>query len=290
MVGRILAVYSAWCEVASGSRTYRCLFRGRLRKGESAEIYPGDLVEIEESGKVMAVKKVLPRKNLLVRPPVANIDRAVIVTAITRPEADLAAIDRLFVHLESQGIEGSLCINKSDIEDPEKVNELREIYQKAGYPVDVTSAVTGEGLDSLKERMQGGTSILAGQSGVGKSKLLTALLGVGLATGELGRTGRGRHTTKGVTLFRVGESGFLADTPGFSKLEGVECEPEELSYYYPEMADLVPLCRYPRCLHKTEDPCAVREAVSDGRISPQRYANYLKLLEESLERMKRKYE
>lgn len=253
-------------------------------------VYPGDFVEIEESGKVMAVKKILPRKNLLVRPPVANVDRAVIVTAVTQPVVDPVGLDRLFVHLESQNIEASLCINKKDLENAEEIDSLRETYLKAGYPVDVTSAVTGEGLESLGQRMQGGMSILAGASGVGKSRLLTALVGIGLATQELGRTGRGRHTTKGVTLYRVGEAGFLADTPGFSKLEGIDCEPQDLSYYYPEMIELAPLCHYPKCLHKTEDQCAVREAVRYGRISPQRYANYLELLEESLERMRRKYE
>lgn len=273
-----------------GNRAVRAVFRGRLRKGKVDLIYPGDLVELEEAGKVMAVKKVLPRKNLLVRPPVSNIDRAIIVTAVTQPEVDPVGIDRLFVHLESQDIEGSLCINKSDLEDPEKVRALRDTYLKAGYPVDVTSAVTGVGVDLLRERMGAGTSIFAGPSGVGKSKLLIALLGVSVETDKLARTGRGRHTTKGVTLYRIGEEGFLADTPGFSKLEGIDCEPEELSYYYSEMVELAPLCHYPRCLHKTEDPCAIREAVSHGRISQERYANYLVLLEESLERMKRKYE
>lgn len=290
MVGKILAVYSAWCEVAVGNRTVRSVFRGRLRKGKTDLIYPGDLAEIEKVGKVMAVKKVLPRKNLLVRPPVSNIDRAIIVTALTQPEVDPVGIDRLFVHLESQDIEGSLCINKSDLEDPEKISDLRDTYLKAGYPVDVTSAVTGAGVDSLRERMGEGTSIFAGPSGVGKSKLLTALLGISVETDELARTGRGRHTTKGVTLYRIGEEGFLADTPGFSKLEGIDCEPEELSYFYPEMVELAPLCHYPRCLHKTEDPCAVRDAVFEGKISQERYANYLVLLEESIERMKRKYE
>ncbi len=290
LVGRVLTVYSAHCDVLIGERVVRGLLRGRLRIGKNKDVYPGDLVEVEVSGGVHAVMQVLSRRNLLIRPPVANIDQAVVVTAVTWPAIDRVGLDRLLVHLEAQDIGGAVCVNKSDLEDPDAVLVLKEVYSCAGYPVFVTSALEGTGLDSLLGYLAGRVTILAGQSGVGKSRLLTALLGIGLETGELARTGRGRHTTKGVTLYRVKGGGLLADTPGFSKLTGIDCEPHNLAYYYPEMIELAPRCHYPRCLHKSEENCAVRDAVASGAVSKERYETYLSLLEESLERVKRKYE
>ncbi len=289
MEARILAVHSAYCEAAAGTRTVRCSFRGRLRR-ESADVYAGDLVVLQDKGKDLVIDRVLQRKNLLPRPAVANVDEAIVVTAITRPPIDLLYVDRLLVHLESQDIEAVVCVNKTDIEDGREVARVRAIYEKAGYPTAETSAVTGFGLSGLVSAMQGKNVVLAGASGVGKSKILSALLEKELETGTLSRMSRGRHTTKGVTLYRVGETGFLADTPGFSRLDVIDCEPENLSYYYREMTELVPLCHYPRCLHKTEDLCEVRKALSEGRIGEERYRNYLSLLVESQERGKRKYE
>lgn len=286
---RILKVHSAFCEAALGAETVTCSFRGRLRK-ESADVRAGDLVVLEEKGGGFVIERVLPRKNAMVRPPVANVDQVFVVTAVTQPPLDLTYLDRLLVHLESSEIDGAVCVNKADVEDPEEVSRLLDIYRKAGYTAVSTSAVTGHGLMELKNAMQGKTVVLAGASGVGKSKILSALIGTDLETGTLSRASRGRHTTKGVTLYRIGESGFLADTPGFSRLDVIDCEPSKLGYYYREMVELVPLCYYPRCLHKTEDPCEVRKAVEEGRISEERYRTYLNLLEESQDKERRKYE
>lgn len=286
---RILKVHSAFCEAALGAETVTCSFRGRLRK-DSADVRAGDLVVLEEKGGGFVIERVLPRKNAMVRPPVANVDQVFVVTAVTQPPLDLTYLDRLLVHLESSEIDGAVCVNKADVEDPEEVSRLLDIYRKAGYTAVSTSAVTGHGLMELKNAMQGKTVVLAGASGVGKSKILSALIGTDLETGTLSRASRGRHTTKGVTLYRIGESGFLADTPGFSRLDVIDCEPSKLGYYYREMVELVPLCYYPRCLHKTEDPCEVRKAVEEGRISEERYRTYLNLLEESQDKERRKYE
>lgn len=286
---RILKVHSAFCEAALGAETVTCSFRGRLRK-DSADVRAGDLVVLEEKGGGFVIERVLPRRNAMVRPPVANVDQVFVVTAVTQPPLDLTYLDRLLVHLESSEIDGAVCVNKADVEDPEEVSRLLDIYRKAGYTAVSTSAVTGHGLMELKNAMQGKTVVLAGASGVGKSKILSALIGTDLETGTLSRASRGRHTTKGVTLYRIGESGFLADTPGFSRLDVIDCEPSKLGYYYREMVELVPLCYYPRCLHKTEDPCEVRKAVEEGRISEERYRTYLNLLEESQDKERRKYE
>jgi ribosome biogenesis GTPase len=285
---RILSVHSSYCDASCGARVVRCAFRGRLRR--ESEVHAGDVVDLLEKGGDLVIDRVRERKNLLVRPAVANVDQAVVVTAITQPLVDLLYVDRLLVHLEAQDVGAAICINKNDIEDPAKVAWLRTVYEKAGYPAVVTSAVTGEGLESLVRVMQGKNVVLAGASGVGKSKILSTLLSLDLLTATLSRRSRGRQTTKGVTLYRVGDSGFLADTPGFSRLDIVGCRPEELSYYYREMTQLIPLCHFPRCLHRTEDLCEVRKAVSEGRIGEERYRSYLSLLEECQLNEKRKYE
>lgn len=253
-------------------------------------MYAGDIVDLLEKRADVVIDRVRDRKNLMIRPAVANVDQAVVVTAVTQPPIDLLYVDRLLVHLEAQDIEAAVCINKSDVEDRARVGWLRAVYEKAGYPVVVTSAVTCEGLESLVRVMQGKNVVLAGESGVGKSKILSALLNQNLLTAALSRQSHGRHTTKGVTLYRAGDSGFLADTPGFSKLDVIDCKPEDLGYYFREMTDLIPGCHFPRCLHRTEDLCEVRRALSEGRIGEERYRSYLGLLAECQMKEKRKYE
>lgn len=248
------------------------------------------MVGLLENGDELRIDRILPRKNVMVRPAVANVDQVIVVFAVTQPPLDLVYVDRLLVHLESLGIEGVVCVNKVDIEDRDRVSHLLEVYKRAGYVAVATSAVTGEGLSELAAAMQGRAVVLAGASGVGKSKILSAILNREIETGTLSRVSRGRHTTKGVNLYRIGESGFLADTPGFSRLDVITCEPSKLSYYYREMAELVPLCHYPRCLHKTEELCEVRKALSEGRIGEERYRTYLSLLEECQDKERRKYE
>lgn len=289
MEGRVTAVHSSYCLVWAGESTVRCSLRGRLRH-LSAQVTAGDLVRVSRRDGEYLIEEILPRKNFLIRPPVANVDLVVVVTAVTHPPIDLTYIDRILVHLESQDIDAVMCFNKADIEDPAEVRRLEDIYRKAGYDVVVTSALSGEGISELVGKMKGSNVVLAGASGVGKSKILSAITQEEISTGRLSKIRRGRHTTKGVTLYPVQGGAFIADTPGFSRLNVVECEPFTLAYYYREMMDLAPLCHFPRCLHKTEDSCAVREALSEGRIAPERYETYLALLDECLEREKHKYE
>jgi len=248
------------------------------------------MVALSGNGDDLVIERVLSRKNLLPRPAAANVDQVVLVTAITQPPLDLAYIDRLLVHAESMDIEAVVCVNKADIEEAGEVRQIVDLYKNAGYPSVATSALTGLGLSELVSVMQGRTVALAGASGVGKSKILSTITKTDIETGGLSKISRGRHTTKGVTLYRVGESAFLADTPGFSRLDVLGCEPQALGYYYREMVELIPSCYYPRCLHKTEGGCAVRKAVEDGRIGERRYRTYLGLLEECLAKERRKYE
>lgn len=289
MEGRVTAVHSSYCLVWAKGKTLRCSLRGRLRHTR-VQVTPGDLVRVSRRDGENLIEEVLPRKNFLIRPPVANVDRVVVVTAVTRPPIDLTYIDRILVHVESQDIDAVVCFNKADIEDPEEILRLQTIYRKAGYEVAVTSALSGEGLPDLIKKMKGKNVVLAGASGVGKSKILSAIADKEISTGRLSKIRRGRHTTKGVTLYPVEGGAFIADTPGFSRLRIVECEPFALGYYYREMIELAPLCYFPRCLHKTEESCAVREALLEGKIAPERYETYLTLLDECVEREKHKYE
>lgn len=280
------------CLVSVGADVLRCGWRGKLRY-ESQKVLAGDIVEVEGVSGAWVVSRVLPRKNALTRPPFANVDQVIVVLSVVQPEVDPVVADRLLVALEREGISGVVCINKSDLchdATADVARKLIEVYKIAGYPTALTSAVTGEGLDTLAGFLKGKVTVLAGPSGVGKSLLISKLTGKWQAVGDLSKIGRGRHTTKWVSLLPVGDDGYLADTPGFQKVDLVSVEPEKLSYLFREMADLAPLCRFPRCLHKTEPGCRVKEAVSEGTVAELRYQNYLRLLEECLEAWKRRYE
>lgn len=274
----------------SSGKVFRAVMRGKLRL-LNEKVLAGDIVDIrpEPDGKTCRIEKILPRKNELLRPPLANVDQVIVVTAISKPPCDLLYIDRVLVQIESLGIEGVVCINKEDLENPLEIQKVKEIYQKAGYRCLVTSAALGTGLSEFVSILRGKVTVLAGQSGVGKSRLLSSLLGEGLLTNELSRFGRGRHTTKWVSLFRGPGDGFIADTPGFSRLDLVPCEPEELGSYFKEFRQYLGSCYFPRCLHKTENPCGIKEAVERGDIARERYENYLSLLDEAIEMDKLKY-
>ncbi len=284
----MLSVHSSECTVLIDKDTVTCSFRGRLRL-EDSQVHAGDLVHVSRMDGICMVDRIVPRKNLLTRPPIANVDQAILVTAITQPPLDLVYLDRVLVQLEFEGIQGVLCVNKHDIENHDEMRNLRTIYSSAGYRCLFTSAVTGYGLDELATLFCGRITVFAGQSGGGKSKLISALSGIRLRTGELSQAYRGRHTTRWIKLIRTFGDGYVADTPGFSRLELVDVPPHELGFLYPEMKKHASFCHFPRCLHKTESRCAVRDALEKGEITQERYSNYLVLLEEAVERAKRKY-
>ncbi len=289
LIGRVLSVHSSECRVALEEGIVSCSLRGRLRL-ESTRVYAGDIVKISHSAGAYVIDEIPERENLLFRPPVANVDQAILVTAITRPPRDLLYMDRILVQLESQSIQGIICINKQDVEDQNEIAKVQDIYTLAGYPCVVTSAVTGFGLERVASFLKGKVTILAGQSGAGKSKLLSSLIGADLLTGELSSGVRGRHTTRWVQLFRIPGDGYIADTPGFSKIDLISVEPHELGFLYPEIEQYASGCHFPRCLHKTEGRCEVRQALNQGKIAPERFSNYLVLLDEATERAKFKYE
>ncbi|MGM9659573.1 MAG: ribosome small subunit-dependent GTPase A [Faecousia sp.] len=280
--GRILRSISGFYDVQTPEGLITCRARGILRKEGSSPL-TGDLVEITvEKGKGM-VEKILPRKNHFIRPAVANVDALVVFAANVNPVTEPFLIDRVAAIAGDQEVPVYLCVNKCDL-DP-AVNLVR-IYEHAGFPVICTSAETGEGVPELRAMLEGKLTAFTGNSGVGKSSILNRLAPeLKLETGEVSeKLGRGRHTTRHVELYRLGENTYVADTPGFSSFDTDQMDlilKENLQYAFPDFGSYLGKCRFDDCSHRKEPDCAVRAAVEAGEIEASRYDSYLKLYEKS---------
>lgn len=280
--GRILRSLSGFYDVATENGIVTCKARGILRKQRVTPL-TGDLAQITVSGGKGMVEAILPRKNSFVRPAVANIDALVIFAANVNPVTEPFLIDRVAAIALSQGVEVILCINKEDLDPAET---LTDIYTRAGFPVIRTSAVTGEGIPELRSRIRRRITAFTGNSGVGKSSILNRLSpGLGLPTGEVSeKLGRGRHTTRHVELYDLGEDTFAADTPGFSSFDTDQMEwilTDDLPRAFPDFDGCLGHCQFRDCTHRKEPGCAVREAVTAGKIEKTRYESYLRLFEQA---------
>ena len=280
--GRILRSLSGFYDVQTPGGLITCRARGILRKAGNSPL-TGDLVEISvEKGKGM-VEKILPRKNHFIRPAVANVDALVVFAANVNPVTEPFLIDRVAAIAGDQNVDVYLCVNKCDL-DP--AYDLVRIYEHAGFPVICTSAETGEGVQELRSLLEGKLTAFTGNSGVGKSSILNRLAPeLKLETGEVSeKLGRGRHTTRHVELYRLGEDTYVADTPGFSSFDTDQMElilKENLQYAFPDFGSFIGKCRFDDCSHRKEPDCAVRAAVEAGEIEKSRYESYLKLYEKS---------
>lgn len=281
--GRVVRSYSNVHYVDTGQEVLECRPRGRL-KYRAERVLTGDLVRVSRAGPGLgAVDEVLPRKNELVRPPVANVDQVVTVFSFREPPPDLALLDRFLILAAVSDLDTVVCLNKADLSAPAEAEALERVYAPATRRFVVASAKTGRGVEALRALLAGRLSVLAGPSGVGKSSLLNALHpGLNLRTGEVSRkVRRGKHTTRHVSLVPTGGGGLVADTPGFTELELAGVKPSELAWFYPEMTLLAPSCRFRGCLHRAEPGCRVKQAVAQGLIDPGRYERYLALLGEA---------
>ncbi|VFU19096.1 GTPase involved in ribosome biogenesis [anaerobic digester metagenome] len=282
--GIVLRGYSGHYYVHDGREEWECSLRGRFRR-EKQQTFVGDRVLLRPGhGYKGVIERMLPRSSLLVRPPVANVDQAIIVFAVREPDPNPWLLDRFLVLVSTSGVKPLICFNKVDLTKDgqvELVSRYREIY-----PLVVISAKTGEGLELLRQALGGKVSVFAGPSGVGKSTILNALHpGLALKTAELSaKLKRGRHTTRHVELIALPRGGFVADTPGFSSLDLPGIRPEELSGHFPEMDVYFGKCRFNQCLHHQEPDCAVKGAVESGLINKERYFQYLEFLKELKER------
>ena len=272
------------------SGVYECKAKGVFRKDGQKPLV-GDNVEIdvlEEEEKTGNIIKILPRKNELIRPAVANVDQALVVFAVTKPKPHFNLLDRFLIMMESKKVPVILCFNKKDIAGNPQIQELREIYENCGYPIVFASARKEENISGIKAFLEGKTTVIAGPSGVGKSSIINLLQNdIRMETGEVSRKiDRGKHTTRHSELITINENSYIMDTPGFSSLYVNEFDKEELKYFFTEFAPYEGHCRYNGCVHVHEPGCAVKEALEKGEIHKVRYNNYLDMYDE-LQRKRR---
>lgn len=289
--GQIRKAISGFYYVQNEGRLVQCKSRGVFRK---RGIHPlvGDFVTYVPDGENDAtITEVKPRKNELIRPPIANVDQALLVFSIVEPDFSPHLLDRFLTVIESFNIQPVICLTKQDLATEQELKDVMKLavyYEKIGYTV-IKTHIDDEKLPVLlKPILQHKTTVLAGQSGVGKSTLLnTVLPTLGLKTGEISEAlGRGKHTTRHVELLEVAD-GLVADTPGFSSLEFDHIEKEQLSRFFVEFDQASSDCKFRGCLHLNEPKCAVKEQVETGEILQHRYQNYLHFLQEIIDRKPR---
>ncbi len=286
MRGKIIRAVGGFYFVWSyeDSHTYQCRARGIFRK-DSFKPLPGDdctfrLTQAQDvEGYVETIDR---RRNQLIRPPVANVDQALVVFALTSPEPNLSLLDRFLIEMRRQGIPAVICFNKKDLAGEERIRELTQVYSECGCRVLSVSVLKQEGLETILELMKGKTTVLAGPSGVGKSSLTNYLCPEAqMEVGSLSvRTERGKQTTRHAELFAIGEDTFFLDTPGFSSLELRGMKRDEVKEFFPEFTEYEPYCRFQGCMHIHEPECGIKSAVEEGQISRARYDSYLQLVQE----------
>lgn len=294
MQGKILKGISGFYYVhIIESGIYECKAKGAFRQ-QGIKPLVGDLVEIDiidEAEKKGNIVRILPRRNALIRPAVANVDMALIVFAAATPDPNFNLLDRFLVLMARQNVPVCICFNKSDLVSEEVRQTYASAYEACGYPVEFISVKQNQGIDRLMEQLRGKTTTIAGPSGAGKSSLINRLQPqVQMETGAVSRKiGRGKQTTRHTQLIHIEGSSYIMDTPGFSSLYLPPMDKEELQQYYTEFTEFEPYCRFQGCSHISEPDCGVKQALAQGQISKLRYENYVQLYGELKEQEKNRY-
>ncbi len=298
--GRIVKGIGGFYYVDTNLGLIECRPRGIFRKDNLTPLV-GDRVKISlVQGNTLqgVIQEILPRKNQLLRPNVANVEQCVVVSAVARPKPDLLLLDRLLVLAVVNGLDSIICFNKMDLDLSGEYKNVIDTYRQAGYNVICTSTKTGQGIDRLIDALKDKVSVFAGMSGVGKSSIMNRLQPkLNLKTGEIShKLRRGRHTTRHAQLLELEFGGMVVDTPGFSSLnlgsvkELRDIEESDFCYFYPEFEDYLEKCRFKGCIHLKEPGCRVKQAVEGDKIASFRYENYICLLEELRQSRRRKYD
>ncbi|RPF56040.1 ribosome small subunit-dependent GTPase A [Aquisalibacillus elongatus] len=282
--GKIVKALSGFYDVMADGEVYTCKGRGLFRKKKITPLV-GDHVEIElEHDGTGTIVNINERTNEFVRPPIANIDQAIIVSSAVEPEFNPLLLDRFLVLVEHKDIRPLIVLTKEDIttdEQLQQLNDYSKTYKSIGYDVLIVSKVMDDLRDKIMPYLSNRLSVIAGQSGVGKSTLLNQLdERLNIETADISKSlGRGKHTTRHVELYSIGD-GYVADTPGFSSLDFDEIDLEELRFCFPEFLGYQDDCKFRGCLHINEPKCAVKSAVEDGDIPDFRYQHYENFYEE----------
>ncbi len=298
LLGLVLKSTGSWYEVLADGVRYQCRIRGKLRlKGvrSTNPVVVGDWVKFEadEQGGYV-ISAIEPRHNYIIRRAsnlskeshiiASNIDQALLVVTLFSPETALEFVDRFLVTCEAYKVPVTILLAKIDLarQHPEAVEEFYSIYEKAGYKIVEVSATEGEGIETVRELLRGKTTLLSGNSGVGKSTLVAAVeQGLDIKTGEISQShNKGKHTTTFSTMYPLAEGGYIIDTPGIKGFGLIDIDDAELAHYFPEMMRYLPDCRFYNCSHTHEPGCAVVEAVKSGEIAYPRYESYLKIMDE----------
>ncbi len=274
--------YFVWCY--EDHTVYQCRARGVFRKDSFKPLVGDDCsFRLTQAQDVEGyVENIHKRRNQLIRPPVANVDQALVVFAFASPDPNYSLLDRFLIEMRRQKIPSVICFNKNDLADDAQRERLVRAYSSSGCDILQVSVLKREGLEQIRERMEGKTTVLAGPSGVGKSSLTNYLCPEAeMEVGQVSRrTERGKQTTRHAELFAVGDHTFFFDTPGFSSLELRGIGREEVKDFFPEFEEYEPQCRFQGCMHIHEPDCAVKGALEQGLIAKERYDSYLQLVEE----------
>lgn len=269
---------------------YECKAKGIFRKDHVKPLVGDDVIVdvLDEAQMLGNIREILPRGSALVRPAVANVDQALVIFAIVKPNPNFNLLDRFLIRMERQKLPTIICFNKQDIASAQEKEALQKAYETCGYRVCFVSALENEGLDQVRKLLTGKTTTVAGPSGVGKSSLINQLAPkANMATGAISeKIERGKHTTRHSEIIALGDSTYIVDTPGFTSLDISEITKEELGNYYPEFVQYEPYCKFSGCAHISEPSCGVKAAVEEGKISRVRYENY-KVLYQELKEIKR---
>lgn len=290
--GRIIKGIGGFYYIETEKGLYECRARGIFRKNKITPLV-GDFVKIsvvDEDNKKGVVEEIQERKTELVRPPIANVNKALIVFAVKNPTPHLSLLDRFIVLAERENLEIVIILTKIDLDDDNTFEKIKNIYEPCGYKVIGVSNLENKNIDKVKEELKDNTVVFAGPSGVGKSSLLNQIdSNFQLKTGDVSdKIKRGKHTTRHAELFELKFGGMVADTPGFSSLTLDDIEDIDLKDYFIEFEDY-DYCKFgSRCIHQNEPNCAVKEAVENGEIPKERYESYIQLLNE-IRQGKRRY-